>query len=112
MVVPPLERHSLTLQSLVVNILLHIYGAHAFPETAKKNRNTTYPARADYRENLDYHDTTPTIAQIRTHSQSRHIRDAQDFELEGLIGASDRDRFEEASPTASTPPPVPPKPDA
>lgn len=32
-------------------------------------------------------------------AQERNIRDAQEFELEGLIGAADKDRDEEEAPT-------------
>ncbi|WEW56631.1 hypothetical protein PRK78_002079 [Emydomyces testavorans] len=109
--------------SAVINILLHIYGIHAFPETAKYDRSVRMAAARQHPPPPHYRPSTSfTLEQLRLHdqrvnghnrtsSQAQQIRDAQEFELEGLIGAVDRDGDEDVSPTTSTPPPVPPKPE-
>ncbi|EEP79541.1 conserved hypothetical protein [Uncinocarpus reesii 1704] len=107
---------------LFVNILLHIYGVHAFPETAKDNRSARMAAGRPLQRPPHYRASTSFALdrfqlesqQVNGHargpSQAEQIRDAQEFELEGLIGAIDRDRDGEDSPTTQGPP-VPPKPE-
>ncbi|EAS30495.3 uncharacterized protein CIMG_05974 [Coccidioides immitis RS] len=108
---------------LFINILLHIYGVHAFPETAKYNRGARMARNGSRQRPPQYRSSTSFALErfqlespqvnglIRTPSQTEQIRDAQEFELEGLIGAADKDRDEEDSPVTPTPPPVPPKPE-
>lgn len=66
---------------LVVNILLHIYAVHAWPESAKARPND---------DDIDTEDGAhpkPFRANghARAPSEARHIHDAEAFELQGLI---------------------------
>lgn len=96
-----------------MNILLHIYAVHTWPETAVYTRHN--PSHLPGRH--PRHTRTPTSfgldgasppadmngemnGVIPTPSQARNIRDAQEFELEGLIGATDKERDEEDAPLA------------
>ncbi|KAI1928311.1 hypothetical protein LOZ58_001021 [Ophidiomyces ophidiicola] len=105
------------LMFLFVNILLHIYGVKAFPDTAKYERSVRIAAARHSRPPQYQYPTAFNLNQLqrqleqvsgytRPHHDAQHIRDAQEFELEGLMGATDPD-----SPTTSMPPPVPPKPE-
>lgn len=101
MSIPDFILHLTSDLPLVVNVLIHIYGVYAWPETA------TYKAVIRPKETNSegqFHDsplpdadqTDPEMnGHTRTLAQARHIRDAQEFELEGLMGAADRGREEE-----------------
>jgi hypothetical protein len=77
-----------SLNSSVVNILVHIYAVHAWPSSAKYDprrsiSRSTHKSQShsiSFRGNLNGH--------IRTPSRAQNIRDAEEFELEGLMAAS------------------------
>ncbi|EGE03923.1 integral membrane protein [Trichophyton equinum CBS 127.97] len=97
---------------LFVNVLLHIYAVHAWPESAvyTRHRPSHMPGRFHHHAraptapfgldgaspNADIHSGLNGGATAA--AQERNIRDAQEFELEGLIGAADKDRDEEEAP--------------
>jgi len=69
------------LTCLVVNILLHIYAVHAWPESTKAQPND---------DDIDAEDGArpkPSRANghARSPSEAQHIHDAEAFELQGLI---------------------------
>lgn len=65
----------------VVNVLLHIYAVHAWPESANPQSSRNY----------DEDDQRPKNGQpamngrARSASEAQHIHDAEAFELQGLI---------------------------
>lgn len=64
----------------VVNILLHIYAVHAWPESTRK----TPHQRIDSVDTND--DSSATYAPApRRRAEAEHIHDAEAFELQGLI---------------------------
>ena len=72
----------------VVNILLHIYAVHAWPESALvQDTDTEQDGRP--KPGMNGHARTP--------SEARHIHDAEAFELQGLIS----DEEEEARAAAA-----------
>ncbi|KAL2384566.1 hypothetical protein RJZ90_001879 [Blastomyces dermatitidis] len=86
---------------LVVNVLIHVYAVHAWPETAKYNGSR--PSSRSRR--LRGHPPTSTPhgngrmgpnGHIRRQSQIQHIHDAEEFELEGLIGGADKDQDDDS----------------
>ncbi|EQL33242.1 hypothetical protein BDFG_04685 [Blastomyces dermatitidis ATCC 26199] len=86
---------------LFVNVLIHVYAVHAWPETAKYNGSR--PSSRSRR--LRGHPPTSTPhgngrmgpnGHIRRQSQIQHIHDAEEFELEGLIGGADKDQDDDS----------------
>ncbi|KAF2012888.1 hypothetical protein BU24DRAFT_435225 [Aaosphaeria arxii CBS 175.79] len=71
---------------LFVNMLLHLYAVHAWNSPAKSD--PTLPAR-----------TAPPNGHPNGHARAdRRIRDAEEFELEGLISEDDEDTKPEGKP--------------
>ncbi|KAK2744958.1 hypothetical protein FQN57_004088 [Myotisia sp. PD_48] len=78
---------------LLVNVLLHIYAVHAWPESAEHDRSR--PQRPHHRASTSFTDGPPSLPVVanghaRSNSENRHIRDAEEFELEGLISVQDK----------------------
>ncbi|KAE8388347.1 hypothetical protein BDV23DRAFT_112617 [Aspergillus alliaceus] len=75
---------------LFVNILLHIYAVHAWPESAKAS-----PARSSGEEEASQDRSRANGGFINNHarsnSESQHIHDAEAYELEGLISDEEDD---------------------
>lgn len=91
-----------------MNVLIHIYGVYAWPETATY-KIVVRPKRPSHDGQFhdsplpDANQTDPEMnGHARAPAQDRHIQDAQEFELEGLMGAADRGRDEEDSPVENT----------
>ncbi|KAJ5126298.1 Protein YTP1 [Penicillium atrosanguineum] len=80
---PPLYKSPLT--HLVVNVLLHIYAVHAWPEGEPTDAQEGKYAHANGRS---------MNGRARTQSESQRVQDAEAFELQGLI--SDEEEEEEA----------------
>ncbi|PGH10124.1 hypothetical protein AJ80_07575 [Polytolypa hystricis UAMH7299] len=83
---------------LFVNVLIHIYAVHAWPESTRRDdrspslvRNKSRSrSRASF-QSTDEHDKPVGLnGHLHTPSHAQHIRDAEEFELEGLIGAADK----------------------
>lgn len=68
------------LTCLVVNILLHIYAVHAWPESAKAPNDDDIDA-----EDGAHPKPSRANGHARSPSEARHIHDAEAFELQGLI---------------------------
>ncbi|KAK2778687.1 hypothetical protein FQN53_001715 [Emmonsiellopsis sp. PD_33] len=90
---------------LFVNILLHIYAVHAWPETATYKPSHSHShsrSRPTARSSTSFRTSDDPPHGVNGHisdpAQARHIHDAEEFELEGLIGAADKGRDEEDSP--------------
>ncbi|KKZ67006.1 hypothetical protein EMCG_07306 [[Emmonsia] crescens] len=86
---------------LFVNVLIHIYAVHAWPETAKYkgNRPTSHSRPLSGRSSTSFPSDGSHIGangHIRSHAQNQHIQDAEEFELEGLIGGADKDRDDDS----------------
>ncbi|CRG88587.1 Protein YTP1 [Talaromyces islandicus] len=78
---------------LFVNVLLHFYAVHAFPESTEnpaRNKSRRTDSISSY---TGLNDSLPTATNghARSHSESQRIRDAEAFELEGLISEDDED---------------------
>lgn len=85
-------------QGLVVNLLLHLYAVHAFPESTQdrdtqrlRNKSRRTDSISSYTDLND--DSLPINGHhhARSHSETQRIRDAEAFELEGLISEDDED---------------------
>ena len=74
----------LTIQ--VVNLLLHIYAVHAWPESAQV-QDTDLEEDGVPKPHMNGHARSP--------SEARHIQDAEAFELQGLISDEDEARAAE-----------------
>lgn len=90
------------LKTIVVNILLHIYGVYAFPESAH-----THGPRADgFMPKLRREDSSSSYTVVndglsngssgmnghaRTRAEAQQIQDAEAFELQGLISEDDNE---------------------
>ncbi|KAI9374169.1 hypothetical protein BJX61DRAFT_342687 [Aspergillus egyptiacus] len=74
---------------LFVNILLHIYAVHAWPEsTIAPNHSTSSSidgAGADAGPSSHQPRSARMNGHVRSPSEARHIQDAEAFELQGLI---------------------------
>ncbi|EEH36166.1 hypothetical protein PAAG_00489 [Paracoccidioides lutzii Pb01] len=82
---------------LFVNVLIHIYAIHAWPQTAKYNDRR--PVSDHSVPNGRTSNSFPVSGlhagsngHILSQTQAQHIHDAEEFELEGLIGAAHKDR--------------------
>ncbi|KAI5297522.1 hypothetical protein KEM55_004563 [Ascosphaera atra] len=76
---------------LFVNTLLHIYAVHSWPESARYDISQP-TTRLRNNESLDF---AHSLEMNNLHDSSnvapaQQVRDAQEFELEGLIGGDDR----------------------
>jgi hypothetical protein len=83
----------------VVNVLIHIYAVHAWPSSTKydPHRSISRSARKSQSQSISFRGNLN--GHIHTPSQARNIRDAEEFELEGLMAASpERGRNEEDGP--------------
>lgn len=84
-------------QRLVVNILLHVYAVHAFPESATTHADEMVPKlrrREDSSSSYTVvNDGFPNGSAMNGHPRSRaeaqQIQDAEAFELQGLISEED-----------------------
>lgn len=76
-------------QDSVVNILLHLYAVHAFPESTKlSTRSRRTDSISSYTDiNLE----ATANGHARSRSETQRIRDAEAFELEGLISEDEED---------------------
>ncbi|EDN04732.1 conserved hypothetical protein [Histoplasma mississippiense (nom. inval.)] len=86
---------------LFVNILIHVYAVHAWPETAKYNggKPSSYSRRLSDRRSTSLHNGSIPMgmnSHIRRQGQTQHVHDAEEFELEGLIGAADKERGDDS----------------
>lgn len=101
---------------LFINILLHIYAVHAWPDTASREprRSASHSSRrqpysrtvsASLPDDRGSSLQTPELnSRLRALPQAQQVKDAEEFELEGLMGAADKDRDEEDSPLIVDPP--------
>ncbi|KAF3406861.1 hypothetical protein DPV78_000917 [Talaromyces pinophilus] len=96
---------------LFVNILLHIYAVHAFPESATTNANTH--AEDGFMPKLHRQDSSSSYTVVndgfpnggsavnglhpRSRAEAQQIQDAEAFELQGLISEDEHDEHETAS---------------
>ncbi|PYH88447.1 hypothetical protein BO71DRAFT_403848 [Aspergillus ellipticus CBS 707.79] len=80
---------------LFVNVLLHIYAVHAWPESAKApSRPSTEDAgegSSGYRPPRSQPNGHLTNGHARSASEARHLHDAEEFELQGLISDEEED---------------------
>lgn len=95
----------------VVNILLHIYAVHAFPESATINTNTKVHAEDGFMPKLRREDSSSSYTVVndgfpngsavnghpRSRAEAQQIQDAEAFELQGLISEDEHDEHENAS---------------
>jgi hypothetical protein len=95
---------------LFVNILLHIYGVHAWPKSAvvSQSRHASVSSGPP-RPRTDHSRTVSTLIQgdggiarlmnghLRARSEAEHIHDAEAFELQGLISEEDENENENES---------------
>jgi glucan phosphoethanolaminetransferase (alkaline phosphatase superfamily) len=65
---------------VVVNILLHIYAVHAWPNSAKPSAHSRSSSTTD-----PVQDSTFINGHARSASESQQVHDAEAFELQGLI---------------------------
>ncbi|OAX80150.1 hypothetical protein ACJ72_05525 [Emergomyces africanus] len=86
---------------LFVNILIHIYAVHAWPETAKYTGSG--PSSGSHSLSGSPSTSVPSggshlgaNGHIRSQVHTEHIHDAEEFELEGLIGGDDKDRDDDS----------------
>ncbi|PGH13940.1 hypothetical protein AJ79_03355 [Helicocarpus griseus UAMH5409] len=93
---------------LFVNVLLHIYAVHAWPETAKYDGHSRSMSRS-HRTHGRTDSSFPSDSEhmganghARGQSQNQHVRDAEEFELEGLIGDSDKEDDSPIDPPTNT----------
>ncbi|KAH8702583.1 putative integral membrane protein [Talaromyces proteolyticus] len=74
---------------LFVNILLHLYAVHAFPESAQFNRkNQQLPKTRRTDSTSSYTEANGTLqpnGYTRSRSEAEQVHDAEAFELQGLI---------------------------
>lgn len=75
---------------LFVNILLHIYAVHVWPDSGKK-----LPARSSSEEEeaqgATHANGSFLNGHVRSNSETQHIHDAEAYELEGLISDEEDD---------------------
>ncbi|KAE8552994.1 hypothetical protein EYB25_004373 [Talaromyces marneffei] len=92
---------------LFVNILLHIYAVHAFPESAttttvnNNNNNNTHDEDGFmpklHREDSSSSYTVVNNGHPRSRAEAQQIQDAEAFELEGLISEDEHEGHETSS---------------
>lgn len=66
--------------AIVVNILLHIYAVHAWPNSARPSARSRSSSTAD-----PVQDSTFMNGHARSASEAQQVHDAEAFELQGLI---------------------------
>jgi hypothetical protein len=66
--------------AIVVNVLLHIYAVHAWPNTAKPSARSRSSSTTD-----PVQDSTFINGHARSASEAQAVHDAEAFELQGLI---------------------------
>lgn len=74
-------KHALT-QFAVVNMLLHVYATWAWPESTKPDPESGRQLNGNLNGNLNGH---PRRGHANSRSVEQRLRDAEEFELEGLI---------------------------
>lgn len=70
------------LTHLVVNILLHLYAVHAWPESADPSSEQNDPEQDGSGQSRGKHGMN---GHARSPSETQHVHDAEAFELQGLI---------------------------
>ncbi|RJE26019.1 integral membrane protein [Aspergillus sclerotialis] len=75
---------------LFVNVLLHIYAVHAWPESANPQASRNYDEDGQRPKNGQ----TAMNGRARSASEAQHIHDAEAFELQGLISDEEREGHE------------------
>ncbi|KAK1140265.1 hypothetical protein N8T08_010562 [Aspergillus melleus] len=70
---------------LFVNVLLHIYAVHAWPESAKVSRYTEDDESEGQGSSRSKANRSQPNGHARSHSETQRIQDAEAFELQGLI---------------------------
>lgn len=88
----------------VVNILIHIYAVHAWPETAtaSKSRGSRKNRMGSKRRGRTHRNghaisgvpSEPMNGHVRTPSETQRVRDAEAFELEGLMSDDGEDMLD------------------
>ncbi|KAL1957650.1 hypothetical protein VTO42DRAFT_5627 [Malbranchea cinnamomea] len=86
---------------LFVNILLHIYSVNTWPRSTISHSGAGHPGPESSHHPLDEHAHGGINGHARSASHAQQLRDALEYELEGLIGATDKD--DEGSPTDAVP---------
>lgn len=81
------------LTHLVVNVLLHIYAVHAWPEGEPTDPQEAKYAQANGRS---------MNGRARTQSESQRIQDAEAFELQGLISDEEEEAESSMGPKKAT----------
>ncbi|KAA8643120.1 hypothetical protein EYZ11_005809 [Aspergillus tanneri] len=84
---------------LFVNVLLHVYAVHAWPESTKASRSRSDEdedvGRGPSRSKVQRSQASlprPTVnGHARSHSDAQRIRDAEAYELQGLISDEEED---------------------
>lgn len=98
------------LTTTVVNILLHIYAVHAFPDSATTANNSTH-AEDGFMPKLRREDSSSSYTVVndgfpnggavnghpRSRAEAQQIQDAEAFELQGLISEDEHDEHENSS---------------
>ncbi|GAT30594.1 LOW QUALITY PROTEIN: integral membrane protein [Aspergillus luchuensis] len=79
----------------VVNVLLHIYAVHAWPESAQPPSHSRSSSAADAGEGSSRYRPTANGRLMNGHarspSEAQHLHDAEEFELQGLISDEEDD---------------------
>ncbi|GAQ45380.1 hypothetical protein AtubIFM56815_011201 [Aspergillus tubingensis] len=80
---------------LFVNVLLHIYAVHAWPESAQAPSHSRSSSAADAGEGSSRYRPTANGRLMNGHarspSEAQHLHDAEEFELQGLISDEEDD---------------------
>ena len=95
---PLICHRSLTYLSLPltdVNVLLHVYAVHVWPETAVRSKVSRPNVYRLVHANANGNEITPPSnrmnGHVRTASESRRISEAEAYELRGLISDESED---------------------
>ena len=82
-------------QTPVVNVLLHIYAVHAWPESAQAPSHSRSSSTADAGEGPSHYRHPANGRLVNGHarsaSENQHVHDAEEFELQGLISDEEDD---------------------
>ncbi|OOF92228.1 hypothetical protein ASPCADRAFT_210640 [Aspergillus carbonarius ITEM 5010] len=80
---------------LFVNVLLHIYAVHAWPESAQAPSHSRSSSTADAGEGPSHYRHPANGRLVNGHarsaSENQHVHDAEEFELQGLISDEEDD---------------------
>ncbi|PWY85713.1 hypothetical protein BO94DRAFT_535852 [Aspergillus sclerotioniger CBS 115572] len=78
---------------LFVNVLLHIYAVHAWPESTQAPSHSRSSSTADTGEGSSHYRQAANGRLVNGHARSaseiQHVHDAEEFELQGLISDED-----------------------